>query len=79
VEPAELIELSDTVSKLLDLKKSGSTQVTNGLGAWRCLIPGEGNSGHLFAGLLLKEPLEQNEIEIWTEALGRAISPGPQA
>lgn len=80
-ETALLLEISARTNRLLGLEASRATQVSAGGGLWRCLLRQSVPSGDIYAGLLLREPLEEEEIVFWTGALAATAgepSPAPR-
>lgn len=80
-ETALLLEISARTNRLLGLEASRATQVSAGGGLWRCLLRRSVSSGDMYAGFLLREPLEEEEIVFWTDALAATAgepSPAPR-
>lgn len=70
-----LLELSGKAAPLFGSEESAATQIATGNGEWKCLIRGVGPAAHLYAAFRLKNPLNMNQIDIWTSALTNAIRP----
>jgi hypothetical protein len=73
LETALLVAVSDKVTRLLGFEGTTATQVADGKGGWRCLIAGAAED--VFAGFALDEPLDYDEVAIWTKALAEAVNP----
>ena len=78
LETALLLEVSARANRLLGLASSRATQVSVGGGLWRCLLKESGIGGDLYAGLLLPEPLEEDQIALWIRILSEVSgTPAP--